>query len=152
MILHINKMSMETNNQENHFNMSPEPFNMSSMTRDLAGVQNQVRREEIMLAQRGMSVEQPHCQQQHCQILFQQQLLQQSQNEAFRDMSSIMSGLRELQLEAQPTMEAGANPQYTDYMIQRTEQEGSTETRAKAEDRQAPLFLSALAHQALQLR
>merc|ERR1711936_1398179 len=78
---------------------------MSSMTRDLAGVQNQVKREEIMLAQRGMSVEQPHCQQQHWQILFQQQLLQRSQNESFRDMSSIMSGLRELQLEAQPTME-----------------------------------------------
>lgn len=65
------------------------------------------------------------------------------------DMSSLRSGFSGLQLEAQQvTMEAGANPHYTDYMVQRTQEEA----RAKAEENKAPLFLSALAHQALQLR
>ena len=141
-------MNIERSHQENNFNRTPEPFNMSSMTRDLAGVQDQVTRERMMVAQmQGMSVEQPHCQQQHCQLLFLQQ--QQQQQQQHIDMSSLRSGFTGLQLEAgQVTMEAGVDPHYTEYMVQRSQEEA----RAKSEENKAPLFLSALAHQALQLR
>ena len=149
----MNQMNIEKSVQENNFNRTPEPFNMSAMTRDLAGVQDHLAREQMMVAQmQGMSVEQPHCHQQHCQLVFlqqQQQQQQQQQHIGSMDMSSLRSGFSGLQLEAQQvTMEAGANPHYTDYMVQRTQEEA----RAKAEENKAPLFLSALAHQALQLR
>ena len=126
---------------------------MSAMTRDLAGVQEHLASEQMMVAQmQGMSVGQPHCHQQHCQLVFLQQQQQQQQQQQIggsMDMSSLRSGFSGLQLEAQQvTMEAGANPHYTDYMVQRTQEEA----RAKAEENKAPLFLSALAHQALQLR
>ena len=148
----MNQMNIEKSVQENNFNRTPEPFNMSAMAQDLTGVQDQVAREQMMVAQmQGMSVGQPHCHQQHCQLVFLQQQQQQQQQQigGSMDMSSLRSGFSGLQLEAQQvTMEAGANPHYTDYMVQRTQEEA----RAKAEENKAPLFLSALAHQALQLR
>ena len=152
MIFQMNQMTLEMSHK-NNFNRTPEPFNMSGMTHDLAGIQSQVTRDQMMVAQmQGMSVEQPHCQQQHCQLIFLQQQ-QQQQIGGLMDISSLRSGCSGLQLEAQQvTMEAGANPHYTDYMEQRTQEERNTEARAKSEENKAPLFLSSLAHQALQLR
>ena len=153
----MNQMNIEKRKQENNFNRTPEPFNLSGMTQDLAGIQDQASREQMMVAQmQGMSVDQPHCQQQHCQLVFLQQQQQQQQQHhggGVIDMSSLRSTFSGLQLEAQQvTMEAGANPQYTEYMVQRTQEEGITESRPNKEENKAPLFLSALAHQALHLR
>ena len=155
MIFQMNQMNIDMSHKKNNYNRTPEPFNMSGMTQDLAGIQSQVTRDQMMVAQmQGMSVGQPHCEQQHCQLIFlQQQQQQQQQIGVSMDISSLRSGLSGLQLEAQQvTMEAGANPHYTDYMVQRTQEERNTEARAKSEENKAPLFLSALAHQALQLR
>merc|ERR1711934_737808 len=151
MIFQMNQMNLEMSHK-NNFNRTPEPFNMSGMTQDLAGIQSQVTRDQMMVAQmQEMSVGQPHCQQQHCQLIFLQQQQQQQQIGGLMDISSLRSGFSGLQLEAQQvTMEAGANPHYTDYMEQRTQEERNT--RAKSEENKAPLFLSSLAHQALQLR
>ena len=156
MIFQMNQMNLEMSHK-NNFNRTPEPFNMSGMTHDLAGIQSQVTRDQMMVAQmQEMSVGQPHCQQQHCQLIFLQQQQQQQQQQhigGLMDISSLRSGFSGLQLEAQQvTMEAGANPHYTDYMEQRTQEERNTEARAKSEENKAPLFLSSLAHQALQLR
>lgn len=154
MIFQMNQMNLEMSHK-NNFNRTPEPFNMSGMTEDLAGIQSQVTRDQMMVAQmQELSVGQPHCQQQHCQLIFlQQQQQQQQQIGGLMDISSLRSGFSGLQLEAQQvTMEAGANPHYTDYMEQRTQEERNTEARAKSEENKAPLFLSSLAHQALQLR
>ena len=158
MIFKMNQMNIDMSHKKNNFNRTPEPFNMSGMTQDLAGIQSQVTRDQMMVSQmQGMSVGQPHCEQQHCQLIFLQQQQQQQQQQIGglmdMDISSLRSGLSGLQLEAQQVpMEAGANPHYTDYMVQRTQEERNTEARAKSEENKAPLFLSALAHQALQLR
>merc|ERR1711934_412997 len=151
MIFQMNQMNLEMSHK-NNFNRTPEPFNMSGMTRDLAGIQSQVTRDQMMVAQmQEMSVGQPHC-----QLIFLQQQQQQQQQQqigGLMDISSLRSGFSGLQLEAQQvTMEVGANPHYTDYMEQRTQEERNTEARAKSEENKAPLFLSSLAHQALQLR
>merc|ERR1712154_731624 len=147
MIFQMNQMNIDMSHKKNNFNRTLEPFNMSGLTQDLAGIQSQVTRDQMMMTQmQGMSVGQPHCEQQHCQLIFlQQQQQQQQQIGVSMDISSRRSGLSGLQLEAQQvSMEAGANPHYTDYMVQRTQDEA----RAKAEENKAPLFLSALAHQA----
>ena len=76
MIFQMNQMNIDMSHKKNNFNRTPEPFNMSGMTQDLAGIQSQVTRDQMMVAQmQGMSVGQPHCEQQHCQLIFLQQHL-----------------------------------------------------------------------------
>merc|ERR1711973_751167 len=92
-----------------------QPFDMSGMMRDMAGMQFQMNREENVA----------------------KQMQQMTVNQPGFNMTSVNNAFGSLQLDSQPDMEVPPNISYTDYMIERVSIEDTSINN--------PSFLSAIA-------
>merc|ERR1712130_316485 len=81
-----------------------QPFDMSGMMRDMAGMQNQLKREENIS----------------------RQMQQLTVNQPGFNMSSVNTAFGSMTLDRQPDMEVPPNISYTDYMIERVSMEDSS--------------------------